>query len=119
MKDVYTWSDDMYPIVKKYFDERYNSRVNFISEVAGVVKQEELSYDIEGLGGYGELPVYSGTITITEGKKHQVKRMIRYAGNRVLYLKRLSIAGLTLDTELRAGEYRALTEEELTLLRGN
>ena len=67
----------------------------------------------------GELPVYSGTITITEGKKHQVKRMIRYAGNRVLYLKRLSIAGLTLDPELRAGEYRALTEEELTLLRGD
>ena len=59
MNDVYTWSDDMYPIVKKYFDERYNSRVNFISEVAGVVKQDELSYDIEGLGGYGELPVYS------------------------------------------------------------
>ncbi len=59
MKDVYTWSDDMYPIVKKYFDERYNSRVNFISEVAGVVKQDELSYDMEGLGGYGELPVYS------------------------------------------------------------
>lgn len=67
----------------------------------------------------GELPVYSGTITITEGKKHQVKRMIRYAGNRVLYLKRLSISGLTLDPELRPGEYRALTDEELSLLRGD
>jgi hypothetical protein len=59
MNDIYTWSDDMYPIVKKYFDERYASRVNFISDVAGVVKQDSLSYDIEGLGGYGELPVYS------------------------------------------------------------
>jgi hypothetical protein len=59
MNDIYTWSDDMYPIVKKYFDERYASRVNFISEVAGIVKQDSLSYDIEGLGGYGELPVYS------------------------------------------------------------
>lgn len=59
MNDVYTWSDDMYPIVKKRFDERYNSRVNFISQVAGIVKQEDLSYNIEGLGGYGELPVYS------------------------------------------------------------
>ena len=67
----------------------------------------------------GALPVYSGTITITEGKKHQVKRMIRYAGNRVLYLKRLSISGLTLDPELQPGEYRALTDEELSLLRGN
>lgn len=67
----------------------------------------------------GSLPVYSGTITITEGKKHQVKRMIRYAGNRVLYLKRLSISGLTLDPELHPGEYRALTDEELSLLRGD
>ena len=67
----------------------------------------------------GELPVYSGTITITEGKKHQVKRMIRYAGNRVLYLKRLSISGLTLDPELCPGEYRPLTDEELSLLRGD
>ncbi len=59
MKDIYTWSDDMYPIIKKRFDERYNARVNFISKVAGVVKQSDLSYGIEGLGGYGELPVYS------------------------------------------------------------
>ena len=61
MNDIYTWSDDMYPIVKKYFDERYASRVNFISEVAGIVKQDDLSYQIEGLGGYGEYQPYDGT----------------------------------------------------------
>lgn len=59
MNDVYTWSDDMYPIVKKSFEERYSSRINAISRVAGVVKQNELTYDIEGLGGYGALPEYS------------------------------------------------------------
>ena len=41
MNDVYTWSDDMYPIVKKSFGERYSSRINAISRVAGVVKQNE------------------------------------------------------------------------------
>ncbi len=65
----------------------------------------------------GDLSVFSGTITITEGKKHQVKRMIRYAGNRVLYLKRLSVSALSLDPSLSVGEYRSLTEEELSLLR--
>ena len=59
MNDVYTWSDDMYPIVKKSFDERYNSRISLLSNIAGVVKQDELSYKFEGLGGYGELPEYS------------------------------------------------------------
>ncbi|MBE6654802.1 MAG: hypothetical protein E7608_05025 [Ruminococcaceae bacterium] len=59
MNDVYTWSDDMYPIVKKSFDERYNSRISLLGNIAGIVKQDELSYKFEGLGGYGELPEYS------------------------------------------------------------
>ena len=61
MNDVYTWSDDMYPIVKKSFDERYNSRISLLGNIAGIVKQDELSYKFEGLGGYGELPEYSSS----------------------------------------------------------
>ena len=61
----------------------------------------------------GDLPVTSGLITITEGKKHQVKRMIRYAGCRVVYLKRLKIGTLSLDESLPKGKYRELTPEEL------
>ena len=67
----------------------------------------------------GDLPVTSGYITITEGKKHQVKRMIRYAGCRVVYLKRMSMGALSLDETLPAGEYRPLTEEELALLQAD
>ena len=65
---------------------------------------------------HGDIPAVSGLITITEGKKHQVKRMIRYAGAKVVYLKRLSMGGLTLDGSLAPGEYRRLTEGELELL---
>jgi len=65
---------------------------------------------------HGDIPAVSGLITITEGKKHQVKRMIRYAGAKVVYLKRLSMGGLTLDGSLAPGEYRRLTEGELGLL---
>ena len=65
----------------------------------------------------GETPVFSGLLTITEGKKHQVKRMIKYAGCKVVYLKRVAIGRLYLDEKLFPGEYRALTENELALLK--
>lgn len=56
-------------------------------------------------------------LSITEGKYHQVKRMFTAAGNKVLYLKRLSMGQLALDRNLNVGEYRTLTEEEITLLQ--
>ncbi len=52
-------------------------------------------------------------LTISEGKFHQVKRMLSAVGNEVLYLKRLSMGSLKLDENLKAGEYRALTGEEI------
>lgn len=57
-------------------------------------------------------------ITIYEGKFHQVKRMFEAVGRNVTYLKRLSMGSLVLDPSLEVGEYRPLTEEELSLLNG-
>ncbi len=56
-------------------------------------------------------------ITITEGKFHQVKRMFESVSNKVLYLKRISMGNLCLDESLGLGEYRALSEEEIALLK--
>lgn len=56
-------------------------------------------------------------LTITEGKFHQVKRMFEAVGKRVVYLKRLSMGPLELDSALHLGEYRELTEEEVAMLR--
>ena len=53
-----------------------------------------------------------GRITISEGKKHQVKKMLKSVGCKVIYLKRISIGSLKLDDSLELGEYRNLTEEE-------
>lgn len=58
-----------------------------------------------------------GRVTVTEGKKHEVKRMILYSGGRVVYLKRISFGTLTLDESLKKGEYRSLTQSELKLLK--
>lgn len=60
--------------------------------------------------------VYSAELTIHEGRFHQVKRMFEAVGCTVTYLKRLSMGGLTLG-ELQKGEYRKLTEEEISILQ--
>lgn len=55
-------------------------------------------------------------LTITEGKFHQVKRMLTAVGNEVIYLKRLQMGELVLDASLEKGSYRELTEEEIKAL---
>lgn len=61
-----------------------------------------------GTGGY---------ITITEGKFHQIKRMFEAVGNKITYLKRTEFSVLTLDQELKEGEYRFLTDNEINALK--
>lgn len=53
-------------------------------------------------------------LTISEGRYHQVKRMFAAVGNRVVALHRERIGAIVLDEELAPGEYRPLTEEEIT-----
>lgn len=53
------------------------------------------------------------SLSITEGKFHQVKRMFIALGNEVVKLKRTHFATLELDETLNEGEYRKLTAEEI------
>ncbi len=55
-------------------------------------------------------------LTITEGRYHQVKRMMAAVGNRVCTLHRLSIGKVELDAALAPGEYRPLTTDEIASL---
>ncbi len=57
-------------------------------------------------------------LTIQEGKFHQVKRMFEAIGTKVVYLKRLSMGSLVLDSSLLCGQYRPLTESEIRVLKG-
>lgn len=69
--------------------------------------------------GYMKNPdgnVFSGYITLTEGRNHQVKLMLKAVGCTIAYLKRVSIGGIPLDEKIKAGEYRELTERELKTL---
>ena len=58
----------------------------------------------------------SGKITLTEGKYHQIKRMIAAMGNRVVTLRRISFGTIPLDSSLAEGEWRYLTDGEISIL---
>ena len=58
------------------------------------------------------------SLTITEGRFHQVKRMLHAVGNEVVYLKRIRMDRLQLEDSLEKGAYRRLTDEEVESLRG-
>ena len=77
-------------------------------------------------GSFGEAPLPDTaygpectqvSVTIREGKFHQIKRMFAAVGKEVLYLKRLSMGTLQLDTALKPGQFRELTKEEIAALR--
>ena len=57
-----------------------------------------------------------GRIILTEGKYHQIKRMIASLGNKVTYLKRIRFSDIALDASLSEGEWRMLTQEEIKIL---
>lgn len=73
----------------------------------------------ERLLKYPRQKIFSGYITITEGKKHQVKRMMRSIGCCIVYLKRTAMGSVPLDESLAPGCWRPLTEEELTALKND
>lgn len=105
---------------KKHVDKLYYAKVE------GIVTEEDRKAFAEGVDiGEDEVTrpavlkilksdeVSEIHLTIQEGKFHQVKRMFEAVGKKVIYLKRISMGTLYLDENLKLGEYRALTEEEL------
>ena len=75
------------------------------------------------IGGYNTKPCKitlsqptCGEITLTEGKYHQIKRMLEAVNNKITYLERISFGGISLDPTLDRGMWRHLTENELKIL---
>lgn len=67
--------------------------------------------------GQPDLPVFSARIWLTEGKRHQIKRMLEAVGCTALYLRREAFGLLELDPCLSPGQFRPLTDAELSVLR--
>ena len=76
------------------------------------------------IGGYVTRPCRvelsgerEGVISITEGKYHQIKLMMEAVHNQITRLERLTFGPLVLDPSLARGEWRELTEAEISALR--
>lgn len=50
-------------------------------------------------------PVVMGTVTISEGRKRQIRRMLKVVGCCVIRLKRVSMGNIVLDDTLKPGDY--------------
>ncbi len=55
-------------------------------------------------------------VTVREGRYHQVRRMFEAVGNRLVSIKRVRMAGVSLG-DLKPGEYRLLSPAETDSLR--
>ena len=111
---------------KKHVPKRYRAIV------AGVMTAADIQAFREGLRIDGDelclpaelviLRVLADTqeseiqLTITEGKYHQVKRMVKAVGKEVLTLHRETMGDFTLPADLARGTYRGMTPAELALL---
>lgn len=60
---------------------------------------------------------YTAEVTLTEGRYHQIKRMFGCFGATVIELNRICIGNLYLPKDLKIGEIRELTENELLLIQ--
>ena len=117
-------------LAHKLISPKKDVEKKYYVEVSGELKNEHLEIVKEGVtleDGYRCKPARleildssegnsTAHIFITEGKFHQVKRMMKSLGTTVTYLKRLSIGSLKLDENLKLGEYRYLTDDELNKL---
>lgn len=56
---------------------------------------------------------HRASVTLVEGRYHQVKRMFAALGNRVTALHRASVGSIQLDPVLPEGHFRSLTEDEI------
>ena len=106
---------------KKILESGIKLEENFVTKKAKIeiidkdkVKDKNKNKNIDINTNTNE--VNSVFITISEGKFHQVKRMFKFVENEVLYLKRVKMGKLLLPEDLKLGEYRELSEEEMNLI---
>jgi 23S rRNA pseudouridine2605 synthase len=113
------------PLAHRLMHPRYEVDKVYEAEVAGEPGEDALArlragVELEdGLTAPAEARLVGPSrveLTIHEGRKHQVKRMLETVGHPVRRLHRKVYAGLTLDG-LEPGEWRELSADEVKRLR--
>ncbi|MHC5246883.1 pseudouridine synthase [Enterococcus sp. LJL90] len=112
---------------KKHVEKEYFAKVagqmtaaDVASFQAGITLKNEGQLqpaDLKILAVNQEADTSEISLVIHEGKFHQVKRMVHAVGKEVTYLQRTRMGSLVLDPNLALGEFRELTDKELTELQ--
>ena len=112
-------------LAHRMLSPKYHVEKTYFVRVNGSLSEEDVTAFAEGME-IGEkkltLParlhilksgeISEAEVTLREGKFHQIKRMFAARGGQVLYLKRISMAGIALDKALAPGMWRELTQDE-------
>ncbi|MBU5309057.1 pseudouridine synthase [Ligilactobacillus saerimneri] len=118
-------------LANKLMHPRYKVNKTYVAKVAGIPTNDELEKLRHGIiiDGHKTAPAKSKvlstdmkkqtaivSLTIHEGRNHQVKKMLQAIGHPVKKLKRETYGFLTLKG-LTSGEYRELKHDEIELLK--
>ena len=109
-----SWKTDNYAFVGKSFEVRYANRINKLKPILGEKDVNSVDYEIEGAGGYGELPVYDGT-NLNQGKMLRAFKTIvvpqEYAKSEQIGYKQAKIdkSGSCKKVGSRLGDSAAMT----------
>lgn len=81
----------------------------------GVLKDvlKDLPEEIRRKTGHNRMdhPVFTAEISLAEGRKRQIRRMLKSVGCLIIYLKRICADGIWLDENLQPGEWKEFTWE--------
>lgn len=77
------------------------------------IPEEHRAHCLKNPGG----KTFSAVITVTEGKRHEVKLLLKSIGCKIFYLKRISMGEFMLDPVLKPGEFREFTAKEREIAR--
>ena len=105
---------------KKHINKTYNVTIDIPMTVEMVESFRKGINLIDGECKSAILEItdkYTGIVTLTEGRYHQIKRMFGCFGATVLELQRIKMGNFKLPDDLKLGECREFTLEELKQVR--
>lgn len=105
---------------KKHVKKTYNVTIDIpvSKEMVAGFKNGVMLNDGECKSALLEITgTYTATVTLTEGRYHQIKRMFGCFSAKVLELQRIKMGNFELPNDLQIGECREFTEEELKKIK--
>lgn len=109
----------------KLLSPKYHVKKTYYVELIKSLSEEDVNTILEGIkfkdftANVENIEIIDKNkcnITICEGKYHEVKRIFNAVDNEVIYLKRVKFGPLILDSGLKEGNIRELTDKEKELL---